>query len=232
MFKKLNIPFVIFEVAFYGIFSALIFTLGNKEGHGNTSFIIAYIMMGVFALANIFVNLVLAKKHTGENAIADFGLFYPAELAVLFVSFGMAIRFHFIRPDSNKLAMFLFISLAILYVAYFAIILYVVLKQKKNRNVIRKKVFYIRSLASDIDSCIDYCEDPVLKAGLTQFREDVKFSDPMSDDQLQGIDNALQEEAHNLLLLVKDKKINDANEKVAEMSRLLKERNRKCKMLK
>ena len=54
----------------------------------------------------------------------------------------------------------------------------------------------------------------------------------MSDDQLQGIDDALQAEAANLLVLVKDKKVNDANDKVAEMSRLLKERNRKCKMSK
>ena len=89
MFKKLNVPFIVFELAFYGIFTALIFTLGSKDGHGNTSFIIAYVMMGVFAFANIFVNLVLAKKHTGENAITDFGLFYPAELAALFVSFGI-----------------------------------------------------------------------------------------------------------------------------------------------
>ncbi len=232
MFKKLNVPFIVFEVAFYGIFSALIFTLGNKEGHGNTSFIIAYVMMGVFALTNILINLFLAKKHTGENAITDFGLFYPAELVALFLSFGMAIRFHLFKPSDNRLATFLFIALAIVYVAYFVIIFFIVLNQKKNRDVIRKKVFYIRSLTSDIESCIELAEDSVLKAALEQLRDDVRFSDPMSDAQLQSLDDELEHNAGELRALVKDKKVNEANEKVADMSRLLKERNRKCKMLK
>lgn len=232
MFKKFNIPFIIFEVAFFGIFTALIFLVGSGEGHGNISFIIAYIMMGFFALSNIFINVFLAKKYTGENSVADFGLFYPVEAVALFLSFSMAVRFHVLRPRNYKFAMFLFIALTIVYISYFIVIFYVVLQQNKNREIVRKKIFYIRSLASDIDSCINYCDDFVLKTALIQLSEDVKFSDPMSDEQLQSLDDTLQEEIHNLLFLVKDKKVNDANEKVSEISRLLKERNRKCKMLK
>ena len=206
--------------------------MGNAEGHSNPSFVIAYVMMGVFVVLNILVNLFIASKHTGENAVTDFGLFYPVELAAFFASFGLAIRFHVFKPESTKLATFLFIAFAVVYVAYFLIISFVVLKQKANRDHIRRKVSYIRGLTSDIESCLDYCQDGVLKGELTQLRDDVRFSDPMSDSQLDHIDNELLKLAGELLALVKDNKINDANAKVADMSRLLKERNRKCKMLK
>ena len=128
--------------------------------------------------------------------------------------------------------MFVFIALLIAYLAYFAIIIYIVLSQRKNRDVVKTKVSFIRNLTSDVETCIDYCEDSVLKNALSQLKEDIRFSDPMSDKQLAPLEAELVSNSEQLLKLVKDKKVNDASEKVTEMSRLLKERNRKCKMLK
>lgn len=231
--KKFNLPVLIGEIAFFAIYSLFIFVAGSKEGFGNGSFILPYVMMAVVGTVNVLLVGFLSNKYKNrDKSISDFGLFYPAEIIAFLAMFGLSLIFYIARPETMKISIILVCVILILYAAYFVLIGYVVGAQNKNRDHVAKKVFAIRSLVVTLESAIDASEDAVVRGELEQLRDDVRFSDPMSADELADVDAQLSSLANEISNLVSEKKVAETSEKIAQMSRLVKERNRKCKMLK
>lgn len=91
---------------------------------------------------------------------------------------------------------------------------------------VQKKVFYIRELQADLELLADNESDVTVKTALTQLAEKIRFSDPMSNEQLADLENKIS--AKVLELKTAPNKV----EIVTELSSLLDERNKKCKILK
>lgn len=91
---------------------------------------------------------------------------------------------------------------------------------------VRKKVFYIRELQADVGLMADVETDADIKTALTQLAEKIRYSDPMSNEQLAELENKIS---------IKIAELKAATNKlgsIAELNSLLDERNKKCKILK
>ena len=103
-----------------------------------------------------------------------------------------------------------------------------VAKEEINRieEKVEKKVFYIKSLQVDVEMLAGTETDTVIKSALMQLAEKIRYSDPMSDEQLTDIERQITEE------ITKLKSSTDKAKIINELNSLLDERNRKIKILK
>ncbi|MGI6724600.1 MAG: hypothetical protein ACOX62_00085 [Christensenellales bacterium] len=91
---------------------------------------------------------------------------------------------------------------------------------------VQKKVFYIRELQADVELIAAAEADTDIKAALTQLAEKIRFSDPMSNEQLADLENKISTKVLEL------KTATNKVELITELTSLLDERNKKCKILK
>ena len=91
---------------------------------------------------------------------------------------------------------------------------------------VQKKVFYIRELQADIELLADSETNADVKTALTQLAEKIRFSDPMSNEQLADLENKISTK------VLKLKTAANKVEIITELTALLDERNKKCKILK
>ena len=91
---------------------------------------------------------------------------------------------------------------------------------------VQKKVFYIRELQADIELLANNETDATVKTALTQLAEKIRFSDPMSNEQLADLENKISAKVLELKTAANKVEI------ITELTLLLDERNKKCKILK
>lgn len=91
---------------------------------------------------------------------------------------------------------------------------------------VQKKIFYIRELQADIELLADNESDATVKTALTQLAEKIRFSDPMSNEQLADLENKISTKTTELKTAANKVEI------ITELNSLLDERNKKCKILK
>ena len=91
---------------------------------------------------------------------------------------------------------------------------------------VQKKVFYIRELQADVELLADNETDTASKTALSQLAEKIRFSDPMSNEQLADLENKISIKAAEL------KTTTSKLEIATVLHSLLDERNKKCKILK
>ena len=91
---------------------------------------------------------------------------------------------------------------------------------------VQQKVFYIKSLQLDIEMLADAEQDADTKKALEQLAEKIRFSDPMSHEQLFTLENSITSKVTEL------KTATNKTELISEINMLLTERNKKCKTLK
>lgn len=90
----------------------------------------------------------------------------------------------------------------------------------------QKKVFYINKLQADIEILIDIESNETTKIALRQLAEKIRFSDPMSAEEIADIENQITVKTAELKFSKDREKI------ISELNSLLDERNRKSKILK
>ena len=88
------------------------------------------------------------------------------------------------------------------------------------------KVVYIRELQADIELLADNESDATVKTALTQLAEKIRFSDPLSSEQIADLENKISIKAAELKTAASKVEI------ITELNSLLDERNKKCKILK
>ena len=91
---------------------------------------------------------------------------------------------------------------------------------------VQKKVFYIRELQADIELMADTETGADIKTALTQLAEKIRFSDPMSNEQLADLEHKISTKVAEL------KTSSSKLEIITELNSLLDERNKKCRILK
>ena len=91
---------------------------------------------------------------------------------------------------------------------------------------VQKKVFYIRELQADIELLVGNESEAAVKTAITQLAEKIRFSDPMSNEQLADLENKISTKVAEL------KTASSKLEIITELNSLWDERNKKCKILK
>ena len=91
---------------------------------------------------------------------------------------------------------------------------------------VQEKTFFIKQLQTEIELLADAETDVATKSALTQLAEKIRYSDPMSNEQIADIEDRITAKVAEL------KKAADKTNCIVELSSLFDERNRKCKLLK
>lgn len=97
---------------------------------------------------------------------------------------------------------------------------------QKVEDAVRKKVFYIQALQADVELLADDEKNVDVRTNLTQLAEKIRYSDPMSNEQLKDLEDKISTMVSEL------KTSPDKITLVNEISKLLDERNKKCKIMK
>lgn len=91
---------------------------------------------------------------------------------------------------------------------------------------VQEKAFYIKQLQADVELLSGAETDAATKSALTQLVEKIRYSDPMSNEQIADIEDRITAKIAEL------KSATDKAKIIAELNLLLDERNRKTKILK
>lgn len=91
---------------------------------------------------------------------------------------------------------------------------------------VQEKTFYIKQLQTDVEVLIGDETDTATKSALTQLAEKIRYSDPMSNEQLVNLEEQITVKIAEL------KSSTDKAKVINELNSLLDERNRKNKILK
>lgn len=97
---------------------------------------------------------------------------------------------------------------------------------------IKVKTFFIKSLTVDMDSLIAHCATQELKDAVKEVYEAVRYSDPMSDDALAGVESQIMLKVSELAEGVESANLDTVCKIAKEILILLNDRNKKCKLLK
>jgi len=97
---------------------------------------------------------------------------------------------------------------------------------------IKNKTFFIKSLTVDIDSLLARVTSPEITDELNKVYEAVRYSDPMSNDALSGIESTITIKVSELSECVGKADIEGVKGHVKEIVILLNDRNKKCMLLK
>lgn len=89
-----------------------------------------------------------------------------------------------------------------------------------------EKVSYIRELQAELELLAESEKDGEIKSALAELAEKVRFSDPMSHESLAGLESEISSRVARL------KTDGNKAELIDEITSLLNERNKKCKMSK
>lgn len=91
---------------------------------------------------------------------------------------------------------------------------------------VNQKVFYIRQLQTDVEMLAEQEQNSETKAALTKLAEKIRYSDPMSSEELADI----EEKINNTLTELKS--ATDKTAIITKLNSLLTERNKKIKLMK
>ena len=96
----------------------------------------------------------------------------------------------------------------------------------------KEKTFYIQSLLIDVEGLEKKTDDASLRKSIRDLAEVVRYSDPFSSEKLAMLESEIEGKAAELEELVAKGDASAAKSMCSEISDLLAERNKKCKMLK
>ena len=139
---------------------------------------------------------------------------------------------YYVLNDNISIVSVIMSILTIIYIIYFLAFYLIVSWLGKNQTIQKEKVFYIRSLVSEVDLLISTSENKEIRNLLNKVKDDIRYSDPMSKKELYNIEQKIKNE----ISLLKEPVINNDIERVKiltkEIRLLIKERNNQCLMMK
>lgn len=92
---------------------------------------------------------------------------------------------------------------------------------------IKKNVFAIRTLVTDVETLAEAVEDSQLKAKLNRLAEDIRYSDPMTNDVVAELDLQMKDAIAELEVYVSEQDYSNAEAKIRQAQLLISKRNKR-----
>lgn len=92
---------------------------------------------------------------------------------------------------------------------------------------IKKNVFAIRTLVTDVETLAEAVEDSQLKAKLNRLAEDIRYSDPMTNDVVAELDLQMKDAIAELEVFVSEQDYSSAEAKIRQVQLLISKRNKR-----
>lgn len=97
-------------------------------------------------------------------------------------------------------------------------------------NKVKEKVDFIKEKQLIIDQLVSEVDDKELKKALSSLSEMIRFSDPMSNESVTGLESTINDKISNLSLNVKKFSSEIVLEECKAISLLIDQRNKKLKV--
>lgn len=231
--KKLNNKTLVsfFPVIIFVIYTVLTFIIwgDNKESGFWLGWVFALIATGITTA----MPYLMVKDGKEVKSILDgFSIHF-----VTLCYFVAALVLGFLCMILNDKAVALQVILEILLHGAFAVFL---IASFIGKNIVsgieqeqKEKVYFVKSIASDLSIVAEKIQDEELKKKAEKVAEIAKYSDPMSNQALAGLEVTISTKVEELKDAVSDGKSSEELEKIIDrIEEKFLERNEKCKLLK
>lgn len=191
----------------------------------SAAFWIAYI----FTIVALAAQIVLWKRTFGHKELKSKFLGFPIiHIGIVYLVVQIAVLFIFVFAEKLPTWSALVICTAIAAIAAIFMIAADVGRTEIERveQKIKGKVFYIKNLQVDMEILASAEKDTKTKEQLEQLAEKIRFSDPMSNEQLASLEEKISIAVENL------KFSDDKLEIINQLNKLIDERNKKVETLK
>ena len=191
----------------------------------NAAFWIAYI----FTVVALAAQIVLWKRTFGHKELKSKFLGFPiVHIGIVYLIVQIAVLFVFVFAEKLPAWSALVICTAITAMAAIFMIAADVGRTEIERveQKVQGKVFYIKNLQVDIEILASAEKDAKTKKALEQLTEKIRFSDPMSNEQLAPLEERIAIAVESL------KSSDDKLEIINQLNKLIDERNKKVETLK
>lgn len=206
-----------------GVFNLLVFVIFKKR---TNVFWVSYAFMTLAFVVQI-VSMLLAFK-TADVEAAFFGI--PlASFSVYYLCAALVIGLLFMIFQQASFTLALVIQLLVL-AAFLVIAIISVMARDTTQQIgqnIRENVTNLKSVLVDIEMMRDSCAEPELKEMLRKLSETVRYSDPMTNESVAGVEQRIMQKVSELRINLDDGQLAAAKQSCTELERLYVERNRK-----
>lgn len=228
--KRARNTFLIIWAICFALYNVIVFVVPN-ENYGTESFWIGYALITASLVGNLVCSFI--ALNTKSNAKVFYKIPLIAISIVGIVASTIAGAFVMTVPDIETWVGVI-VSFAIL-----AIVAIVILGAKSTADIIgeiddivRTETSFIRGITLDAELLMSSAGNDEIKAEIKKVYEAFRFSDPMSSDALNDIEDRIQ----NQFNLLQEVVITENTEKVSQVSKdllnLIDYRNKKCKITK
>lgn len=191
----------------------------------SAAFWIAYI----FTVVALAAQIVLWKRTFGHKELTSKFLGFPiVHIGIVYLVVQITVLFVFVFAE--KLPAWSALVTCTVIAAMAAIFMIAAdvgrTEIEKVEQKVQGKVFYIKNLQVDIEILASAEKDAKTKEQLEQLAEKVRFSDPMSSEQLEPLEERIAIAVESL------KSSDDKLEIINQLNRLIDERNKKVETLK
>jgi len=210
-------------------YSLILFIAVNDK---NANFWIGYSFTIVAFLLQIVTDVPLLYN---KNSLKDIFFGIPMEeLGSIYLIVQLILGFIIIFVPNFNTTLAIVLNIIVLAVFFVVLISSFIAKDVivKVDEKVQQKTFYIKSLLSDVEIINSKTEDPVLRKSLKSLEDTIKYSDPMSHDSLNTIENKIELKVSQLGGIIENGKAEDSKALINEIELLFVERNKKCKVLK
>lgn len=191
----------------------------------SAAFWIAYI----FTVVALAAQIVLWKRTFGHKELKSKFLGFPiVHIGIVYLIVQIAVLFVFVFAE--KLPAWSALVTCTVIAAMAAIFMITAdvgrTEIEKVEQKVQGKVFYIKNLQADIEILASAEKDTRTKEQLEQLAEKIRFSDPMSNEQLAPLEERIAIAVESL------KSSDDKLEIINQLNKLIDERNKKVETLK
>lgn len=191
-----------------------------------TTFWITYVFTIIAFIAQIFIwNFALEKTKNLQHRLWSFSIIYIG-IVYLVLQIIVFFLFRIIATLPTWSAIVVSVIISGISIASILASESGVNEIKQNEIKVQNKISFIRGLQTEIDLLINREKDDDVRLALENLAQKIRFSDPMSSEQLKVLENEIDSKVSDLKIATNKKELIDI------INLLLDERNIKCKMIK
>lgn len=230
--SKASMSAIIFAICFI-TYNVVVFAISGFSGHG-ASFWISYIFMLIAFLALAATGLMLRQRSVQPR---DWLFGYPVlKHSTIYIIAEIICSITFMLLDNIGCPWWVALVVQVLLLtvyAVFAISCFIVQDTiKEVQENVKANTYFIKMLTVDAQMLAEKVSDMEAKKEFIKFAEQVRFSDPVSNEYLNDIENQIKSQVTNAVNCIEQNDLAGAQQCCSKASLLLTERNKKCKALK
>lgn len=211
------------------IYSILMFWIFDSD---EDMFTLCYIFSLVATAAAVFMPVFMLKPNNTAKTI--FNRFSLGMFTTLYFAAQLVLGFLLTLLSFLPIVIGVILELALAFIYAIGIITSSVginyIKDLEKEQ--KEKVYYIKSIAVDLEALVNKVEDAEMKKRLEKLSETARYSDPMSHQSLSGLESQISIKVEALKAAVNEGKLETFENDCKVIEDMFNERNEKCKILK